>query len=64
MGLSVSLLLIAVGLILALAVHASTGVLDVSTIGWILVIVGVVGLLISMILPGSPPDDRPYRRYW
>lgn len=64
MGLSVSLLLIAVGLILGLAVHAQTRILDVSTIGWILTIVGFVGLLISLIV-GVPQDDaRTWRRWW
>lgn len=64
MGLSVSLLLIAVGLILALAVHAQTGVLEVSTIGWILTIVGFVGLLISLIVNAPHDDARTWRRWW
>lgn len=50
MGIGVSLFLIAVGLILALAVNVDTGgALDVPVIGWILVIVGAVGMLLSLI---------------
>jgi membrane protein YdbS with pleckstrin-like domain len=49
MGLGVSLLLIALGLILALAVNAHVSGIAVHTIGWILVVIGGVGLLLSMI---------------
>jgi hypothetical protein len=50
MGLGVSLILIAVGLVLALAVHASVGAVDVQTVGWILTVVGGVGFLVSLVL--------------
>jgi hypothetical protein len=53
MGLGVSIFLIAVGLILALAVHTSTSGFDVNTIGWILAIVGALGLVLSMIFWSS-----------
>jgi hypothetical protein len=53
MGLGVSIFLIAVGLILALAVHTSTSGFDVNTIGWILAIVGAIGLVLSMIFWSS-----------
>jgi len=53
MGLGVSIFLIAVGLILALAVHASTSGVDVHTVGWILAIVGAVGAVLSMIFWSS-----------
>jgi hypothetical protein len=49
MGLGVSIFLVAVGLILALAVHASVQGVDIQTVGWILVIVGIVGGVLSMI---------------
>ena len=49
MGFGVSIFLIAAGLILALAVHASTSGFDINTIGWILTVVGIVGLVLSMI---------------
>jgi hypothetical protein len=63
MGIGVSIFLIAAGLILALAVHANTnGAVDVDTIGWILVVVGAVGLLLSLILWSSVGSWGPWRR--
>jgi len=53
MGVGVSLILIAVGLVLALAVNADVSGLDINTIGWILTIVGALGLVISMIFWSS-----------
>jgi hypothetical protein len=53
MGIGVSLILIAAGLILALAVNTHVSGIDVNTIGWILTIVGVVGLILSMIFWSS-----------
>ena len=52
MGLPVSLILIAVGAILAFAVHQSNPnpSVDVDVVGWILMIVGLVGLLLSLLL--------------
>jgi hypothetical protein len=51
MGVAVSLLISAVGLILALAVHPSgTHAVDVNTVGWILFIVGLVGLILDLLL--------------
>ena len=52
MGLPVSLILIAVGAILAFAVHQSNPnpSVDVDVVGWILMIVGFVGLLLSLLL--------------
>jgi Na+/proline symporter len=49
MGFGVSLILIAVGLILALAVNTSSSAVDIHTVGWIVAIIGFVGLLMSMI---------------
>jgi hypothetical protein len=50
MGIPVSLILIAVGAILAFAVHQSPGAsVDVDVVGWILMIVGIVGLLLSLL---------------
>jgi hypothetical protein len=48
MALGTSLLLIAIGAILRFAVADALPGIDMSTIGLILVIVGVVGLLISL----------------
>ena len=63
MGIGVSIFLIAVGLILALAVHANTnGTVDVATVGWILVIVGAVGILLSLIFWSSWGGMGAWRR--
>jgi hypothetical protein len=63
MGIGVSIFLIAVGLILALAVHADTnGAIDVETIGWILVVVGAVGGFLSVIFWSSVGSWGPWRR--
>lgn len=49
MGLPVSLILIAVGAILAFAVHHDpNAAVNVHTVGWILMAVGLVGLLLSL----------------
>jgi len=53
MGLGVSLFLIAVGAILTWAVNATVSGLELTTIGVILMIVGVVGLVLSMIFWSS-----------
>jgi tetrahydromethanopterin S-methyltransferase subunit E len=42
--------LIAVGLILALAVNFDVDGLDVQQIGWILAVVGVIGLVVSLVM--------------
>lgn len=50
MGLPVSLILIAVGAILAFAVHHDpNAAVNVHVVGWILLGVGVVGLLLSLL---------------
>ena len=53
MGIGVSLFLIAVGAILAFAVNVTTSGFDINTIGWILMAVGVLGLLLSMLFWSS-----------
>ena len=53
MGIGVSLLLIAVGAVLAFAVHVTTTGFDINTVGYILLIVGAVGALISLIFWSS-----------
>jgi hypothetical protein len=42
--------LIAVGLILALAVKVHLGGLDLTLVGWILTVVGVIGLVTSLLM--------------
>jgi hypothetical protein len=65
MGIGTSLLLIAVGAILRFAVTAEVSGIEISTIGVILMVVGVLGLLISVFFltqrndrAVSPPRDR------
>jgi hypothetical protein len=49
-GLVVSLIVAAVGLILALAIHpANPGSVDVNTVGWIVFVVGLVGFVLDML---------------
>jgi uncharacterized protein DUF6458 len=49
MGIGVSILLIAAGAILTWAVNASVSGLELQTIGVILMVVGAIGLLMSLI---------------
>jgi hypothetical protein len=76
MGLGVSILLIAGGAILAFAVNADVSGVNIHTIGWILLVVGIVGAVLSMVFwstwagPGywtrrrgyyeEPPAGPPY----
>jgi hypothetical protein len=53
MGLGVSLILIAVGAVLAWAVNVTTSGVDVNTVGVILLIVGIIGAILSMIFWSS-----------
>jgi Domain of unknown function (DUF6458) len=54
MGLGTSLFLIAVGAILKYAVTDSISGVDLTTVGLILMIVGIVGLVLSLILMLAP----------
>ena len=53
MGIGVSLLLIAAGAILVWGVSGDIGSVNEDAIGWILMIVGFVGLVLSMIFWSS-----------
>ena len=53
MGIGVSLILIAVGAVLAFAVHVTTTGFNVNTVGYILLVVGIVGGLISLVFWSS-----------
>jgi len=53
MGIGVSLILIAVGAILTWAVNATVSGLELNTIGVILMIVGAIGLVLSLIFWSS-----------
>jgi len=74
MGIPVSLFLIAAGAILAFAVTGRSDAIDIPTVGWILMAVGLVGLLLSLVLwdtwagggfwarrDGPAPRRPPYR---
>ena len=69
MGIGTSIFLIALGAILKYAVNAEVSGLEISTIGVILMIVGVIGLLISLLYAtmwrdrtAAAPADRPVVR--
>ncbi len=78
MGFAVSLIIAAAGFVLALAVHPShPGSVNVNTVGWILVVVGIVGFILDLLLwsewgPGyarrtvatTAPGPYPARRGW
>ena len=49
MGIGTSIFLIAVGAILKFAVTASVSGIDLDTVGVILMVVGIVGLLLSLL---------------
>ena len=59
MGIGVSLFLIAVGAILAWAVEVSASGIDINMVGIILMVVGGIGLLLSLLFWSS---YSPYRR--
>jgi hypothetical protein len=53
MGLPVSLLLVAAGAIMIWAVSWTTSGVNIHTVGWILLVVGIVGAVLSMIFWSS-----------
>ena len=53
MGIGASVFLIAIGAILAFAVNLSVSGLDLSTIGVILMVVGAIGLVVTMLTFGG-----------
>jgi hypothetical protein len=53
MGLGVGIFLAAVGAVLAFAVTDNVSGVDIKTVGWILLIVGIVGIVLSMIFWSS-----------
>ena len=60
MGLGVGIFLIAVGAILAFAVHATSGAVDVHAVGWILMGVGLASILLALLFWSSWAGPR----YW
>ncbi len=53
MGLGVGIFLAAAGAVLAFAVNTSVNGVNIHTVGWILLIVGILGVIISMIFWSS-----------
>ena len=53
LGIGVSLILIAVGAVLAFAVNATASGFNVHTVGWILLAVGALGVLLSLVFWSS-----------
>jgi hypothetical protein len=53
MGIGVSLILIAAGAILTWAVHFTVSGVDINTIGVILMVVGAIGLVLSLMFWSS-----------
>ena len=69
MGIGTSLFLIAIGAILKFAVNERVSGIELSTVGVILMVVGVIGLLISLFFLGewrrryrAPVEERPVVR--
>jgi hypothetical protein len=52
MGIGFSIFLLAVGAILAFAVHATVAGVDIHVVGWILMAAGALGLIFTMIVFG------------
>ena len=61
MGLGVSIFLIAVGAILAFAVELTATGININMIGVILMVVGVIGLLLSLVFWSSWGAGGPWR---
>ncbi len=57
MGIGTSLVLIAVGAILRYAINDSVNSIDLPTVGLILMIVGVIGLAITLLMAFGRRDD-------
>jgi FtsH-binding integral membrane protein len=58
MGIGASVFLLAVGAVLAFAVHATVSGLDISVVGYILMVAGVIGLIVSLIAASSMRGRR------
>lgn len=68
MTVGISIFLIAVGAILRYAVNASVSGIEIETVGLILMIAGIIGLVIALAVifmakDQRDPDEYPTRRY-
>jgi len=52
MGIGASILLIAIGAILTFALNVRVGFLDLDVVGWVLMLAGVVGLVLTTLIWG------------
>ena len=67
MGIGAGIVLIAVGAILAFAVNFSVSGIEISTVGFILMVAGVVGIVVALVMNSQRSrtqhtivrDDRP-----
>jgi len=57
-GIGTSLILIAVGAVLAIAVDYQVSGLDINAIGVILIAIGILGLVLSMLVLGAADGSR------
>ncbi|HSK17020.1 MAG TPA: DUF6458 family protein [Gaiellaceae bacterium] len=62
MGIGASIFLVAVGAILAFAVTAEVSGVDIAAVGWILMIVGILGFVLSLIFWSSWGGVGGWRR--
>ena len=68
MTIGIAIFLIAVGAILRYAVNASISGLEIQTVGLILMVAGIIGLIVALAITFMAKDrydidDRPTRRY-
>lgn len=49
MGIGISILLVAAGAVLIWAVDATAGGVDLTTVGWIVFVVGIAGVILSLL---------------
>lgn len=59
MGIGVSLFLIAVGAILTFALNVHVGGVNMDVVGWILMVVGALGLIVTMFIWGGRRRSGP-----
>jgi hypothetical protein len=52
MGIGISVFLIALGAILTFALNLRVGVVDIDIVGWILMVAGVIGLIMTTVVWG------------
>ena len=62
MGIGTSIFLIALGAILKFAVNANVSGIDISTVGVILMIAGILGLLVSLYFMSISNRREPVAR--